>query len=304
MSSTQGLRFMGDIKEHWERKGHDVRYEMGASETLADWADLYFIDFWDSSIHHLFNGFKEGKFTSKPTFVCRAVDWDVWQGLVRDQAMVDWVDIALCIAPHIEAKLRSEVNFKNLHMIRCGVDTDKFPLIDRPVGLNVVIPCNEIDWVLKNTLEGLKIVGSAQALIDEKFNVFIKGRWTGQAGGDYYKYVFEDYIKKAGLRVTYVEEDVPDYNEFLEQMDYCIVPSVKEAFSYVTAQCASKGIKPILNSWLGCEDLWPPEWVYLNPAAGSVELVEKFDRQEIRNWVVENRNVKTMLEQIDELLGT
>lgn len=306
LADNNTLKFTRDLKEHWERNGHEVRYEMGASETLAQWADLYFIDCWDNNIHYLFNWYQEHPEALRPRIACRAIDWEVWQGLARDQRIINWVDYKFCIAPHIQDELRNHNDWGDLHMVKCGVNTEKFTLIDRPFGNKVIIPCNEIDWILKNVVEGLKIIGMAQKTFDRKYEVTIKGKWTGQAGASYFKAEIEDLVRKLNLAVEVIDYQVEDYNQFLEQFDYCVVPSLKEAYSYVTAECASKGIKPVINSWLGAEDLWPREWLYVTPdrAAMMLEPLTKEHREITRDWVIEHSNVKTMLAEYDKVLGT
>lgn len=313
IASENQLKFMGDLKNHWESRGHEVKYEMGASEHLAQWADLYFVDSWTNNIHYLFDlyhGDPRGNRTpdwdnnKKPIVVCRALDHEVWIGLARDQRIIDWVDHSICIAPHIERQLRKHNEWNNLHLIPIGVDTDKFEFIKRIHRYNIVLPCNEIDWHLKNVSEGLKIFAMLKKKTpDFPWHLTIKGKYCQ---GEYFKVFHEDLIDKLGIRkdVTIIEEQIPDYNAFLDEMDFCLVPSYKEAYSYVTAECASKGIKPILNHWYGAEELWPKEWLYTTPDRAVEMFLEPYSAENIRGWVYQNSNVKTMLKKYDELLGT
>ena len=49
-------KFSQMIMNWWRKKGHDVRFEMGANpEAFSSWADLIYIDFMD------------GNFDCKPT---------------------------------------------------------------------------------------------------------------------------------------------------------------------------------------------------------------------------------------------
>ena len=78
-------KFIKDLIEHWKIK-HEVRCEYGASEFLAQWADLYYIDTWDQNLTFLYDCY-HGKQeinpelvwnnNKKPTIVCRALDWEV-----------------------------------------------------------------------------------------------------------------------------------------------------------------------------------------------------------------------------------
>src|SRR3990167_2285727 len=100
ISDNNGGKFTTDLMEHWISKGHEVRYERGSSEHLAQWADIYYIDQWDNNLSYLYklyHGQHEEMPTDwdnnkKPIIACRALDWDVWCGNTRDQSIVDWVD--------------------------------------------------------------------------------------------------------------------------------------------------------------------------------------------------------------------
>ena len=137
IADNNGLKFTKDLKEHWEKK-HEVKYERGASEYLAQWADLYYCDTWDNNIHYLYKLYHGVEGVSRtpdwdnnrrPTIVVRALDWEVYLGMARDQSMIDWVDKVICIAPHIEKELRAHGNFGDkLRLIKPGVNLDKFTL--------------------------------------------------------------------------------------------------------------------------------------------------------------------------------
>lgn len=304
IADNQQLKFDEGIANHWVKKGHEVRYEMGASESLAEWADLYYINFWDNNVHYLFNYFLEHPENKKPRIAVRAIDWEVWQGLVRDQRIIDWVDVAVCIAPHIERKLRNEGRWGDkLHLVPCGVDTEKFSIKKNHGGCNVLIPCNEIDWHLKNVSEGIKIFAMLKKRDPEtSWKLFIKGKWCQ---GEYFRVFHEDLINKLGILsdTTIIDGFIPDYNHFLEDMDYCLVPSYKEAFSYVTAECASKDIKPILNHWYGAEEIWPKEWLYQTPDEAVDMFFEEEKPGKYREWIVKNKNIEDMFAKFDEIMG-
>jgi glycosyltransferase involved in cell wall biosynthesis len=264
----------------------------------------------------MYRWYQENPEWKKPVVAVRAIDWEIWQGLVRDQAIIDWVDHAICIAPHMERKLRSEARWGDkLHLIPCGVNTTRFSLKKKFGGYNVLIPCNEIDWVLKNVPEGMKIFAMLKKrLPDLPWKLFIRGKWCQ---GEYFKVYIQDLINKLGIfaDTTIIDQGVPDYNEFLEDMDYCLLPSYKEAFSYVTGECAAKGIKPILNWWFGAEEIWPSTWLYRRPDEAVEMFCERVSNKQIdldsneygyslRKWIIENKNSEEMCKKFDEVLGT
>ncbi len=281
---------------------------MGWSENLAAWADLYYVNYWDNNIHAAYHFHDEHPEWHKPIYACRAIDWEVWVGLARDQTIINWVDVAISIAPHMDRRLRSEREWGDkLHLIPCGIDTERFSMKKKwyvEGKRNVILPCNEIDWVLKNVPEGLKIFAMLRRkYVDYDWRLYIRGKWCQ---GEYFKIYIQDLITKLDLQGTIeiIDQEVPDYNEFLEKMDYCLLPSYKEAFSYVTGECAAKGIKPILNWWYGAEEIWPKQWLYTTPDQAVEMFVENYNPKDYRDYIIEHKNVETMLAEFDRILGT
>ena len=101
IADSCNLKFSQDIKNHWEKK-HEVKYEQGASEHLAQWADLYYFDWSDNNIHYIMKLYKgrgepanyppDWDNNKKPLLAVRAIDWDVWVGYARSQELVDFVE--------------------------------------------------------------------------------------------------------------------------------------------------------------------------------------------------------------------
>jgi glycosyltransferase involved in cell wall biosynthesis len=303
ISDNQSLKFDMDLKKYWE-KHHDVRYEIGASPQLAQWADVYYINCWDNNIHALHRWYKDKSYTSKTKVICRVLDWEAWIGHARDEEMANWVDEIIAIAPHIQRKLEAEnpAMVGKVKLIRPGIDLNRFTFKKKFGGYNIVLPCNEIDYWAKGVLSGIKIFKEltiAEPSYDWK--LFVKGRWCK---GPFEQTIIKDYIEKAELtdRVQFDDKHVDDYNAYLENMDYCIQPSLKEAFSFVVAECAAKGIKPVLNYWHGADEIWPREWLYLTEGQAIGKILEPWKGQKYRDYIVKNHNVERVFKEYDALL--
>lgn len=297
------MRFDKELKEYWETK-HEVKYEPGASEFLFQWCDLYYCNYWDNNIHYLYKWHMEHSDVKKPKIVCRAIDWEIWQGLVRDQRIVDWVDVAICIAPHMEKRLLSEMDFKGkLHLIKPGIGLDKWTYRVRNGGHEIVMPVNELDWYLKHTIEGLKIFAEL-VKIDPEYKMTVRGKWCQS---EYMRVLIQNFIEISGIKdkVTIDEEWVENLDQRLEKFDYMLLPSLKEAFSFVTAQCAAKGIRPILNQWYGADGIWPKSWLYRTPQEAVAMITDKnYCSSCYRNLIDKKYNVKRMCEEYDKACGT
>lgn len=306
-----GGKFSTDIKEHWEKKGHEVRYERGASEHLCQWADLYYVDFWDNNIHYihkLYNGDPDHNRpegwnnNKKPRIAVRAVDWEVWIGFVRDQSMIDWVDNIIVIAPHIEEELRKHADFKDkITLIRPGVNLDKFTQKQSVTdGFQIGMVLGDM-WFPKQHMMGLDIFHQLWKQ-DKRWKLHIRGQHEG--GNDFWKKMFDYYVESRGMQdavTLYLQTD--DMNAWYERIDILLHPGMKEAFCYAVGEALAKDIKVVCNDFYGSRDIWPGEILYQD----SQDAVDKILNQEQlnnRQFIANKYPLERMLAEYDQLLGT
>lgn len=309
-----GGKFSTDIKEHWEAQGHEVRSERGASEHLAQWADIYYVDFWDNNIHYLwklYNGDEDKNRTpdwdnkKKPKIIVRAVDWEVWVGKARDQRIIDWVDEVICIAPHIERELRKHGDFgTKLHLIRPGVNLEKFTFKEKITDSYQIGMVLGDMWWPKNHMGGLDIFATLYRK-DPRWRLHIRGQHEG--GTDYWKQMFDDYLQTRNIydKVT-LYGPVDNMNEWYEQIDVLLHPGMKEAFSYATGEALAKGIPVVVNKFYGSEDIWDNEFLYETHAEAidKIELAYRMAPTTAYRLMIDQRyNVKRMLKEMDELFS-
>lgn len=311
IADNNGLKFAKDIMDHWIAKGHEVRYERGASEHLAQWADLYYVDWADHNIHYLYglyhddpgrNRTADWDNNKKPVFVCRALDIDIWTGSARDQSLVDWVDKWICIAPHLEKKLRAEATYKEgqLQLIRPGVNLEKFTLKTKKTdGFQVGMVLGDMWWA-KNHMAGLDIFASLYQG-DHKWKLHIRGQ---HEPGEYWPVMYDHYLDSRGIReavTLYPPQD--DMNAWYENIDILLHPGMKEGFAYCIAESLSKDIKVVANEFYGSLDIWPNELLYQIHGDAIKKILEpKKDKGYYRKIVQDKYSLNNMLKEFDNLL--
>lgn len=318
LADNNDLKFCKDIKEHWEQQRHEVRFERGASEYLAQWADIYWIDFADYNLAYLFKLYHGDSSVSrpddwdnsrKPLVVVRAIDWEIWTlAMHRDQTIVDWVDKWICIAPHIEKKLRAEASFRDgqLKLIRPGVNLEKFTLKETKTdGFQLGMVLGDFWPQAKNHMAGLDIFTTLYRK-NNRWRLHIRGQ---HEKGDYWPLMYEHYLDSRSIRdVVTLYGQVTDMNQWLEQIDILLHPSMKEAFCYAIGEAMAKGIKVIANEFYGSRHIWPA-WMFYQTHQEAVEMIikEKNNFYKIhprnRQYIQENHSLEKMLKEIDEYLG-
>lgn len=318
VADNNSRKFTDDIINHWESLGHEVHYEQGASEYLAQWADIYYIDTWDNNIHYLYklyhedqdhNRTKDWDNNKKPKIIVRLLDWEVWIGFARDQAMIDWIDGAVCIAPHIEKELRSKNNWgEKLKYIRPGINLDKFPL-KKAAHDNFQMGMVLCDmWKYKNHMGGLDIFTTLFEK-DNRWRLHIRGQ---HESGIYDPENWNYYLESRGIKdVITLYPVMADMNEFYEKIDFLLHPGQKEAFCYAVGEAMAKGIPTVVNDFLGSHDIWPIWSLYKTheEAIKKIEYIRVRDdfwkggNPKIREYIEKTYPLEKMLKEIDAFIG-
>jgi glycosyltransferase involved in cell wall biosynthesis len=320
IADNNGGKFSADIQKHWEDNGHEVRFERGASEHLAQWADIYYVDTWDNNIHYLwklYNGDEDNNRTKdwdnnkKPKIVVRVLDWEVWIGWVRDQRIVDWVDQIIFIAPHIQKRVASEVQLNGKdRVIKCGVNLEKFTLkTSQTDGYQLGMVLGDMWWP-KNHMAGLDIFTQLYRK-DNRWRLHIRGQ---HEPGEYWKVMYEHYLESRGIKeVVTLYGHVEDMNQWYEQIDVLLHPGMKEAFCYAVGEAMAKGIPAVVNEFYGSRDIWgiqdggfsglPFLYQTHKEAINYLEVI-KMQSQYYREWIQQHYSIEKMLKEFDEFIGT
>lgn len=314
IADNTGLKFLTDLKQHWEDQGHEVRYERGASEYLAQWADLYYVEWIDGNLNYLwklYNGADDVSRTpdwgnnKKPIIACRLIDWDIWNPYVPfyEEQYINFIDKAICIAPHIQKRILDRAPQYNgkLQLIRPGVAVDKFPLkTTKTDGHQIGMVLGDMWWP-KNHMSGLDIFTQLYRK-DNRWRLHIRGQHEG--GTEYWRAMYEHYLDSRGIReAVTLYAPVDSMDTWYEGIDYLLHPGMKEAFSYAVAEAACKGIPIICNEFMGALDIWPEDWLYqtTNEAVHMFQFTH--DPQAFRDYVVENYNLQKYFQETDSWLG-
>lgn len=319
IADNNGLKFTKDLKEHWEAQGHEVKYERGASEFLAQWADVYYVDTWDNNIHYLYKLYHgqhddmpaDWDNSKKPRIVVRILDWEVWIGLVRSQEMIDWVDDVIVIAPHIQNKLLEDkdnatgnpLDWKNkITLIRPGVNLDRFTIKSQATdGFQLGMVLGDMWWP-KNHMAGLDIFTQLYRK-DNRWRLHIRGQ---HEPGEYWRVMTEHYVQSRGItNAVLLYDRVEDMNAWYEQIDILLHPGMKEAFCYAVGEALAKDIPVVVNEFYGATDIWPEDLLYQthDQAIQMIEQAQKRETKQGRGFISSNYSTWKMFKEYDALLG-
>lgn len=292
MDSWNG-KFSAPIVEHWKSLGHQVIVNPQWEAMLE--ADMTF--FYQAD-----NTAVEGVIkphTGKIFVQC--VDIEVWAGQAN---AIDWskVDGVFYMAKHIKDMVGKEGP-----IIKPGIDTDKFTyktkVNDSPVRRIAYVVGDRRIWDVKRLDIAFQVLKDLMTSGQYIWQLHIRGTYSSHEQYNAYCRYLE---KDLGLKdfVFWYENRVEDMNAWLEDKDYILVPSTKEAFSYATAEAMSKGIKPILNNWEGSKDNWG-KYVCDTQAEMLFEFLKgEYKPEEYRKYVLDNFDQKRYFKDLDNFLLT
>lgn len=307
-------KFTSGMQAWWEKQGHEIRRSTYYNPELVDWADILYFETTDNNILSATNpgesisddinnyqpwDLHDHDLTGKRVIV-RMIDIEVWQQHFL-AAIWDVVTDIIFIAPHI----RDLVEIENLngyhegikiHLIPHSVDLDQWHYREHQKGFNIAVVSER--WISKGTSEILQVALKLQK-IDPRYKI----TWLGKRSDYQWEHAYRDeFVEHHKLNLEFVNE-VDSVDAFLEDKDYLLHGSHKEAFSAATAEAMAKGIKPVVHRFYGADSLWPGmTWDSIDQ---SVEMIteDKYDSASYHQYLIDHGyTLPQMMEAIDKVI--
>jgi len=310
-------KFTDGMEKWWLAQGHEVRMDRYWNPQNAEWADLVWIDVADNNVTSATNpgsaimddaanyqpwDLHDMDLSNKRVIV-RAIDIEVWTGLMQ-QAKWDVVDDLIFIAPHIrqitnEYELPGRRSDLRVHTIPCAVDLDKWTFREHKPGFNIAIISER--WVSKGVHLLLQVMLKLHKL-DDRYRF----TWLGQRSDYQWEHAYRDeFVEHHNLPVEFINilQDDMTVDKFLEDKDFLLHASVKEGFSYATAEAMAKGIKPVLHRFYGADDLWPGmTWDSIDQAVEAI-VGGQYDSYTYRQYLIDHEyTLPQMMTRIDNII--
>lgn len=298
-----GGKFTASLKEYWESQGHQVLFNppWGAMEE-AD------VTFFYQADNGLVTASTE-KIKTKGKVYAQCVDIEVWAG---QPMAVDWnyVDGLIFMADHIRDYVLPQITPpEKVALIKPGIDLKKFTLkkstasLEReksPIRRIAYVVGDRRIWDVKRFDVALMLL---KDLIDSTGLI-----WQLHVLGSYSSHVqYNDYcehlIKNLQLEGFVIwHERVESVNDWLEDKDFFLLPSTKEAFSYATAEAMAKGIKPIIGNWRGIDKTWAPFYCKTYGQMYESFLQDYNNSEGYREFVEKNYDQERYFKELSEFM--
>lgn len=293
-------KFTGDLVRHWISLGHEVKTDKSLDTRLVNWADITFFEFCEGSAQRashaedkMWAEYGETQPQNK-NIIVREHDIDAWVGQ-HHGVNWKWVNNLVFVAPYIKEKVERELGQETLsntkvHLIRHGVNDQKFTYREKPVGKKIAWNCN---------INHHKLLELALQVLAEnpEYELHVLGRpmcsWQ--------KAYILHFVEKNNLK--FFQQDGPvDVNQWLEDKDFILLTSAKEAFSFAIAEGMLKGIKPLIHRFYCAGEVWPEKYIWDRVSQVKPMLEGEYNGQEYRNYILENYPLSKMLEEYDKIM--
>lgn len=282
--------------------GHEVQTGIYWGPELVEWADV-------AIFHPVDNNLKQASLKQekpKDTFVlAEAVDIDIYSNHLGGINW-DYVDHLAFMAKHMKEWAEAKVKLPDdlpRSILPGGIDLEHFRLRPTPRSGYNVAWIGRL-WIAKNVFGALQVFN--ELLLqqpDKPWRLYLRGEkyhpttwWQRQC---------ETYIEANSLlaeRIEFVPR-VDDIATWLDDKDYLLQTSHKEAFGYVVAQAAAKGIRPVVQMTTGALDIWPEEWIFQTHSQAVDMLTTNYDPQEVRQVIVERYPLANRVSKLMEIIG-
>lgn len=265
------------------------------------WADV-------AIFHPVDNNLKQAsKKQEKPanTFIlAEAVDIDIYSNHLGGVNW-DYVDALVFMSEHMKEYAEQRFNLPDSlprYIVPGGIDLEKFTFRNQPRGYNVAWVGRL--WIAKNIFSALQIFNQLVKLRPwEPWRLFIRDdrKWHPPT---WWRRHCEAYLEaNPGLRDRVMfTEPAPDMNAWLEDKDYLLQTSYKEAFGYVVGEAAAKGIKPVVQMTLGADEIWEP-FVFQTHQEAIEMFLGTYDPMEYRAFVQKHYPLEKRIQLIEEICG-
>jgi glycosyltransferase involved in cell wall biosynthesis len=263
--SNWGKKFLGMVMDDWKKDGHEVTYSMGYDPELHESSEVCFIDACDrNAVVASANRFSGSR------LVIRCIDIEAWAG---QPGSVKWknVDGLIFGAKHIQELVSGYVPFADypnlkIEHVPFGVDLREWTYADRVPGPNIAFVAHW--WPAKNLSLALQVLDKLNRVSDSGYKLHVLGK---PAREKWLRFYLNHFIEERMLDVTF-EEHVKDLDAWLDDKNYLIMTGQKETFSYVVAEAAAKGIKPLIHYAPAMNEIWNSNWVWAT-VDGCVDMI-------------------------------
>jgi glycosyltransferase involved in cell wall biosynthesis len=295
-------KFITDIereigKRHEVRTAYfDDKANLHQIQRVMDWADVTWFEWCDKILVH---ASKKLRKTSR--VVCRLHRYEAFSKMPQ---AVNWsfVDTLIPTTHHIIDVLKQRVpdisKRTRLEVISSTVDLDRYRFKERGSGFDIAYL-----GYLHHRKNPSLLLQCIRALTqhDDRYHLHIAGYFQQPEWELYFNHMLDeldlsDQVTQYGW--------VDDVATWLEDKQYLLLPTIHEGNPYSVLEAAARGIKPVVHSFPGSDELYPSEWTFGDVSEFVSRITQDpYDSTSYRTHVAEHYALTQTTDRIEELFG-
>jgi len=291
------------VEKWFKAQGHEVHWNMYYDPVEMEWCDVAIFE-WFEGMMEL--ALKDGWGKKKPIYA-RAMDIEIWANNANGADISDLTGLMYTSKAYFEVlKERHDLskypNLKLAHM-PLSIDMNEWTYAPRSKGYNVAILGHF--WGSKGEV---LVPQFAREIIDKTGNkdwkFYLQGNWRHDVWEWYFRYT-QHIIKELGLEnnVFLNEERVSSVDQWLDDKNYLVTFSMKDAFSIPVAEALAKGIKALPHNFQGAKDIWGP-YVWSSFSELMTKMIdEDYSSEQNRAYVQERYSNEVMMPKLAQFIG-
>jgi glycosyltransferase involved in cell wall biosynthesis len=286
-----GHKTTKEMEKELVKRGHEVRwnmyYDMREEADYIGWCDVAIFEWFEGAMERCL---KDGWGKKKPIF-CRAMDIEIWANNAAGVDLTDLTGLAYTSSAYFEVLKKNHdlTKFPNLKIahIPLSLDMNEWTYKKHRKGKNIAVIGHF--WGSKGEM---MIAQFARYIIDKtgdsSWKFYVQGNWRHDVWEWYYQYM-KHIIKELKLEDNVIlnEEHVPSIDKWLDDKDYLLTFSMKDAFSIIVGEAMAKGIKALPHNFQGAKDIWGPYvWSSFDELM-KMMIDDDYNSEEYRSYVTD-----------------
>lgn len=302
--------------EKWlKAKGHEIHWDMYYENKKGpnglepphwiEWADVIFFEWLEGMVELCL---KDGWGKKKPVFA-RAMDIEIWAQNANGADVSDLSGLAYTSKAIFDV-FKNDVEFdykypnlKTTH-IPLSIDMNEWTFKDRgPKGYNVAVIGHMWDAKGPNLLPHF-----VRHLIDKSGNknwkFYVQGNWRHDVWRWYLAY-FNHIVKELKLQdnIFLSEERVENMDEWLDDKNFLVTFSMKDAFSLIVGEAMAKGIKALPHNFIGAKDIWGKYVWSTFDELYDMMVNDSYESVQYHDFVKKNYSNEIVLPKFERFIG-
>lgn len=309
---------LGDHKttiqmEKWfKAKGHEVHWDVYYENKKGPTPDVHWIEWADVIIFEWLEGMvelclKDGWGKKKPVYA-RAMDIEIWAGNANGADLTDLSGLAYT-SKYIFDLYNKEQEFTTkhptipTHHIPLSIDMNEWTYKKRDFGYNVAVIGHMWDAKGANLIPHF-VDYLIKRSGNDKWKFYLQGNWRHDVWRWYLAYT-QHIIKEMGLEnnIFISEERVNNMDEWMEDKNFLVTFSMKDAFSLIVGEAMAKGIQALPHNFPGAKDIWSEHvWTTFDELYDKL-MLGGYDSEKYRDFVQVNYSNEVIMPKWERMIG-